>query len=138
MLSISKIYSSWVKLQINKRYAKSNLSFDFEILPTTIFNQEKIQKQYFQGAQYGYSKMYAGAALGIKQSNQLSLMDFEGEVLKMHDSMIPLRSSYTTSGKEEEKEGNTVQQKDLLKEEGRPSMDATEISEKTEANQATD
>ena len=137
MLSISKIYSSWIKLQINKRYAKSNLSFDFEILPTTIFNQEKIQKQYFQGAQYGYSKMYAGAALGIKQSNQLSLMDFEGEVLKMHDSMIPLRSSYTTSGKEEEKEGNTTEQKDLLKEEGRPSMDATEISEKTEANQAT-
>ena len=42
--------------------------------------------------------MYAGVALGIRQSNQLCLMDFENEMLGMTEKMVPLQSSYTTSG----------------------------------------
>ena len=145
MISISHLYENWIKFQINHKFSRPNLTFDFTILPTTIFNQEKIQKQYFQGAQYGYSKMYAGVALGIKQTNQLSLMTFENEFLKMHEKMIPLQSSYTTSGNEVAAEGksktsgeNTGKSssgKDLNNEGGRPTVDDTKKSEKTEANQ---
>lgn len=144
MLSISNIYSGWIRYQINRLFGHSNLSFDFSILPITIFNQEKIQKQYFQGAQYGYSKMYAGVALGIKQVNQVSLMDFEGEILKMHEKMIPLQSSYTSSNSDiagaakskssEEKGSSSPKENDLIDEGGRPSLDDGEKSEKTQAN----
>lgn len=145
MISISEIYANWIKYQINLKFARPNLTFDFTILPTTIFNQERIQKQYFQGAQYGYSKMYAGVALGIKQTNQLSLMTFENEFLKMHEKMIPLQSSYTTSGTEvagetknkisAENGGKSSSGKDLNNEGGRPTLADTKKSEKTEANQ---
>lgn len=142
--AIAEIYTAWIKYQINLKFSRPNLTFDFTILPTTIFNQAEIQKQYFQGAQYGYSKMYAGVALGIKQTNQLSLMTFENDYLKMHEKMIPLQSSYTTSGTDvagetknktsAEKEGEVSNGKDLNKEGGRPEMGDKKISEKTEAN----
>lgn len=147
MKSITDIYANWLKFQINYRFATSNCRFDFTILPTTVFNREKVQKQYFQGAQYGYSKMYAGAALGIKQSNQLSLMDFENEFLKMSEKMIPLQSSYTTSGtaiaaETEKEDNNSGEEKggirsnatDLTDSGGRPSLDTQEKSEKTQSN----
>ena len=145
MISLANIFANWIRFQINYKFTRANLTFDFTILPTTIFNQEKIQKQYFQGAQYGYSKMYAGVALGIKQTNQLSLMTFENDYLKMHEKMIPLQSSYTTSGSDiisegknktsEENTGNNSEGKDLTNEGGRPTIDDTKKSEKTEANQ---
>ena len=145
MISISNLFANWIRFQINHKFARPNLTFDFTILPTTIFNQERIQKQYFQGAQYGYSKMYAGVALGIKQINQLSLMTFENEYLKMHEKMIPLQSSYTTSGTEvagETKNKSSAENGvknsnggDLNNEGGRPTLDDTQKSEKTEANQ---
>lgn len=145
IFSLLQQYAVWIKYQINERFARPNLHFDFTFLPTTMFNQEKIQKQYFQGAQYGYSKMYAAVALGIKQTNQLSLMSFENELLKMHEKMIPLQSTYTTSGtaianetkktSEEEKTGTQSKSSDITDEGGRPSLETTERSEKTELNQ---
>jgi hypothetical protein len=44
--------------------------------------------------------MFAGVAMGIKQRDQLSLMNFENDVLDMSIKMVPLQSSYTTSGTE--------------------------------------
>ena len=144
MNSITNIYANWIKFQINQRFATSNCHFDFTILPTTVFNQKEIQSQYFQAAQYGYSKMYAGVAVGIKQINQLSLMAFENDFLKMSEKMIPLQSSYTTSGKDVAEEsknkksgentGKTSSGGDLNNSGGRPSLDDKEKSEKTQAN----
>lgn len=138
MKSITDIYANWLKYQINFHFATSICHFDFAILPTTAFNQKEVQSQYFNGAQYGYSKMYAGVALGIKQSAQLSLMDFENDFLKMTEKMVPLQSSYTTSGKEieksAEKSGGVSGSADITDGGGRPEMDATEKTEKTLSN----
>lgn len=146
MNSITNIYANWIRFQINKRFATANCRFDFTILPTTVFNQKEIQAQYFQAAQYGYSKMYAGVAVGIKQVNQLSLMDFENDFLKMSEKMIPLQSSYTTSGKEVAEESKNKNEKsgentgksssaqDLSNSGGRPTLDDKDKSEKTQAN----
>jgi len=60
---------------------------------------------YLKGAQYGYSKFYAGVAQGIKQSNLMDIIDFESEYLHMVDKMIPLQSSYTQDGNGEGKGG---------------------------------
>jgi hypothetical protein len=63
----------------------------------------------------------------------------------MHEKMIPLQSSYTTSGADvanetknktsEENTGKSPSGKDLNNEGGRPELDDTQKSEKTEANQ---
>ena len=125
MKSYLNVYSTWIRFQINQRFTRTGLTFDFEILPTTMFNIENYQKMYFQGAQYGYSKMLAGVASGVKQLAQLSLMTFENDFLHMTEKMIPLQSSYTSSGNEGKTAGN---------EGGRPELPDEQKSEKTQAN----
>ena len=129
MKSYLNMYSTWIKFEINTRFARTGLTFDFEILPTTMFNIKDYQNMYFQGAQFGYSKMRAGVASGIKQLAQLSLMNFENDFLKMSDKMIPLMSSYTTpSG------GNKASSAPAGNQGGRPELPEEEKSEKTQAN----
>jgi len=53
-----------------------------------------------QGAQFGYSKMRAGVAMGVKQRNLISTIDFENEFLDLTEKMKPLQSSYTETGDE--------------------------------------
>ena len=137
------MYNTWIKFHLNERFSRTGLTFDFEILPITMFNMKDIQSKYFQGAQYGYSKMYAGVASGIKQRDQISLMTFENDFLEMTDKMIPLQSSYTSTGEEEKssssakKGSNSTKVKDLNNTGGRPELPDEDKSEKTQANIAS-
>ena len=144
MRAYLNVYETWIKFHINQRFARKDLTFDFEIMPTTVFNRDDLQRQYFSGAQYGYSKMFAGVAMGIKQMEQLSLMNFENEFLEMSLKMIPLQSSYTTPGgvvAGEEKNNSSAQKTsskptggDINNTGGRPALPDEQKSEKTQAN----
>jgi hypothetical protein len=63
MTAYLNVYETWCKFVINDRFARKDLSFDFEILPITVFNRSDMQQAYFRGAQYGYSKMFAGVSM---------------------------------------------------------------------------
>ena len=145
MIAYLNVYETWCKFIINDRFARKDLKFDFEIIPTTVFNRADLQQTYFRGAQYGYSKMFAGVAMGIKQRDQLSLMNFENDFLEMSTKMVPLQSSYTTSGNviaSEEKNNKKSEEnvkisgdvKDLTDTGGRPELPDEQKSEKTQAN----
>lgn len=142
MITYLNQYETWIKFYLNYKFARPGLSFDFEILPITVFNRQEIQQNYFKGAQYGYSKMFAGVAFGIKQRDQISLIDFENEYLKMSEKMIPLQSSYTNSGAPNSGSSNSsgekttikVQGQDLNNKGGRPELPDEQKSEKTQAN----
>ena len=136
-------YETWIRYLINSRFARTGLVFDFEILPTTVFNIKEYQAQYLQGAQFGYSKMRAGVAMGVKQRNLISTIDFENEFLNLDEKMIPLLSSYTQSGDEnsakknnsgEKNSSTTVSVKNITNKGGRPELDDENKSEKTQAN----
>lgn len=144
MIAYLNVYESWIKFHLNDEFGRKDVTFDFEILPTTVFNRQDLQTSYFRGAQYGYSKMFAGVAMGIKQMDQLSLMNFENEFLQMSLKMVPLQSSYTTSGntiQNEEKNnsaaknttGNSLSN-DITNAGGRPELPDEQKSEKTQAN----
>lgn len=144
MIAYLNVYETWIKFHLNDMFSRKDVTFDFEILPTTVFNRQDLQTSYFRGAQYGYSKMFAGVAMGIKQMDQLSLMNFENEFLEMSLKMVPLQSSYTTSGstiQNEEKNENSAQNttirtstNDITNTGGRPELPDEEKSEKTQAN----
>jgi hypothetical protein len=137
MYNLSKQYATWVEYQINNRYGKSSVEFGFSILPISLFNCKDMQSQYFSGAQYGYSKMHAGVAMGFKQSEILSMMVFENEFLNMSERMLPLQSSYTSSNKKEEKKEDSPEAKDINNSGGRPEMEDTQKTEKTQENIAS-
>ena len=148
MISYLNEYEAWLRFYLNEEFARKGLEFDFEFLPTTVFNRTEVQQNYFRAAQYGYSKMFAGVAMGIKQRDQISLMDFENQYLSMASKMVPLQSSYTTSGNaisQEEKsvsggEKRTVKvsSDNLDNKGGRPALPDEQKSEKTQANIAAE
>ena len=79
--------------------------------------------------------------------DQLSLMSFENDFLDMTNKMVPLQSSYTTSGKANsgknsstsaEKTTTTTQVNDIDNKGGRPELPDEEKSEKTQANIAAE
>ena len=88
--------------------------------------------------------MFAGVAMGIKQMNQLSLMNFENDFLEMSLKMVPLQSTYTTPGgmvaNEEknnssaQKSSSTSQGQNINNTGGRPELPDEQKSEKTQAN----
>lgn len=143
MRNYLNMYDTWIRYLVNSRFSRTGLTFDFEILPTTVFNIKDYQSQYIQGAQFGYSKMRAGVAMGVKQRNLISVIDFENEFLNLDEKMIPLLSSYTQSGNEnsdkknnseEKNSSTTVQVKDITNKGGRPELADEDKSEKTQAN----
>lgn len=144
MIAYLNVYETWIRFHLNDMFARKDVHFDFEILPTTVFNRQDLQISYFRGAQYGYSKMFAGVAMGIKQTDQLSLMNFENDFLEMSAKMVPLQSSYTTSGntiQSEEKNNSSAQNtsnssssQDITNTGGRPELPDEQKSEKTQAN----
>ena len=69
--------------------------------------------------------------MGIKQSNQLSLMSFENDFLNMSEKMVPLQSSYTTSGNSFKNGVNSSTDQDTNNSGGRPEKSIEEKSEQT-------
>ena len=142
MRTYLNMYDTWIRYLINTRFGRTGLTFDFEILPTTAFNIKDYQGQYLQAAQFGYSKMRAGIAMGVKQRNLISTVDFENEFLNLDEKMVPLLSSYTQGNEEnakknnssEKNSSNTTQVKDITNKGGRPALADEERSQKTQAN----
>jgi len=42
MIAYLNVYETWIKFHLNDRFARSGLQFDFEILPTTVFNRQDL------------------------------------------------------------------------------------------------
>ena len=136
-------YATWIRFLINSRFSRTGLSFDFEILPTTKFNIKDYIGHYLQSAQFGYPRMRLAAALGVKQRNLVSAIDFENEFLNLDEKMVPLMSSYTQTGDEnsgkknnsrEKNSSTSVQAKDITNKGGRPTLADEDRSQKTQDN----
>ena len=139
MFSLAMTFFVWITYIVNSKFADSKISFDVELLPTTIHNRKELMDFYLKGAQYGYSKIYTGVVQGIKQSNITNLLSLENDVLKLTDKMIPLSSSHTLTndGKNQnsaEKNKNSTNEKDNNNEPGRPELSDSDKSDKTIAN----
>ena len=143
MQNYINVYAVWIKFLINSRFNRTGLTFDFEVLPTTKFNIKDYIGYYLQQAQFGYPRMRVAAAMGVKQRNLVSAIDFENEFLNLDEKMIPLMSSYTQNGDENSGEKNKnseknrssgSQSKDITNKGGRPELADEEKSQKTQAN----
>ena len=86
---------------------------------------------YLKGAQYGYSKFYAGAALGIKQTDLISLTKVENDMLDLDARMVPLQSSHTTANSVT---ANRATANNSSEEGGGQEKELSDLSEKTVAN----
>jgi hypothetical protein len=88
----------------------------------SIYNAERKTKVYKEMAASGYSKILPAIASGVSQSEFLSLIDYENDILNLSDKMVPTQLSSTQSKKEPSAKV------------GAPTKDEGELAEKTIQN----
>lgn len=127
---IAKGFATFLSYHANRKFPDKKFFLEVSIMPITHYNREEMFELYLKGAQYGYSKIMAGVASGIKQSNLLNLIKLENDFLNLAEEMVPLQSSHTTSGKDVQAEA-----KGETDEGGAPKKDDMKKSDKTRQNE---
>ena len=128
--------------QVTQLMSSNNRKWKFRLymLETTQYNYKELSKMYKEQVQIGYSKMLPQIALGHSQSFIINSCQFENEVLKLHEIMIPPLMSSTMSSEDvlgrTGNSNNTKNQNSIEGEKstGRPEKEDAEKSDKTIAN----
>ena len=133
----SKCYEIVINYILKSRAKSSSVYFEIRFLPnSSIFRKDNVDL-YLKTAQYGFPRSALAATIGFDTNELIQICDFESSVLDLNSVMLPLNSSYTTSGTEknsssEKNNGTITQQKDIMNEGGRPESD--DKSDKTLEN----
>jgi hypothetical protein len=108
-------------------YSNGSVSFKYEILPVSCYTEKDYVDQTFKLAQSGFSFLIPSAAMDLSQKDLIGLKSLENDVLKLHEKLLPLQTSYTQSGN-----SGAV---DEESKNGAPVKNPEDKTEKTEANQ---
>lgn len=127
MMVLGTKYSRFISFIINSLFANSNITFKYQILPITYYNQSDYIKDTFKLAQSGYSFILPALACGLNQRELSNIKDLENDLLELHTKLLPLSSAYTQSGSgdvgrpplaEEDKSIKTIQNEQSLDHQG--------------------
>ena len=103
------------------------LYYKVQLLPTTIYNYKELSDIYRQQTTIGFSKLLPAVALGQSQLTVMSTAYFENNILELGAIFIPPQMSSTMTGAEIAQEES--------RDNGRPTLDDDEKTDKTIANQ---
>lgn len=95
MMILGNKYSHFFTNILNSLFSNSNISFNFEILPVSYYNQDEYITTALKLASSGYSFLVPAVAAGLTQKQFTDIKDLENDVLQLADKMRPLASSYT-------------------------------------------
>lgn len=123
MYMASKFANFFTSL-VNKMYKTEEVSFKFEFLSVSNFNEKEYIENSFKLASSGYSLLLPAMAMGMTQSDLSNIKVLENSILKLDKLLKPLQSSYTQSG------NNTSSN-----EPGAPAKKTSEKSERTLDNE---
>lgn len=95
---------------INRHLLLNNYSKNFKcvMIEVTHFSKDEVIKRYIENTQYGFPfKTFLSSLFGLEPISFASMAFLENDVLDLPDKMIPLKSSFNTSGDEitENKDG---------------------------------
>ena len=82
---------------INGLYKNEEISFKYEFLSISYFNEKEYVENSFKLASSGYSLLLPALALGMTQSDLANVKVLENSVLKLDKLLKPLQSAYTQS-----------------------------------------
>lgn len=128
-------FQSFLNKVVKQFNRKGHYWFRVEMLETTIYNYKELSKMYKEQTQVGFGKLLPQIALGHSQSAILATMQFENNVLKLSEIMIPPMMSSTMSSKTvaQQSANNQIVSQDTKKA-GRPELEEDQKSEKTLKN----
>lgn len=113
VFAILRQLERWVNMRIKDMAGKKN-KVRFKILDVTYYNREDYIEMLLKSAQFGLPvKLELASALGYNPREAIDMMNFENNVLKLHENMIPLQSSHTGDaeggGRPSDKSGETTE-----------------------------
>lgn len=124
MMILGNKYSTFITNIVNKMYGNSAITFKYVIQPITYHNVKDVIDGGFKLAGSGYSFLLPALAQGFTQRDLSNIKDLENNVLKLHEKLLPLQSSYTQSSSSEPIEDQG----------GRPPLEDDSKTEKTVQN----
>jgi len=124
MMYLANKFSKFITNITNRACANSNISFKYEILPISYYNEDKYVDTTYKLANSGYSYLLPAIAMGLNQRDLGNVKDLENDVLKLGEKLRPLASAFTQSGDEgaagrpkkeaEDKADKTIQNEESL------------------------
>lgn len=121
MMVLGNKIANFITAIVNSFYGNGTIQFKFHILPITYHNEQDMMNNYLKLANSGYSFLLPALACGISQKELGTLKDLENDVLNLRERLLPLATSYTQSGSEDNSGG-------------RPQKDDLDKTEKTIEN----
>lgn len=97
MMYLAGKFANFITNITNTLFSDRDISFKYQILPVSYYNEEKYIDRTFKMASSGYSFLYPAIAMGISQQDLGSIKDLENDVLNLAEKLKPLSSSYTQS-----------------------------------------
>lgn len=134
MMYFANKCSNYITNVLNDKYSNSNITFKYEILPISYFNESDFIEDSFKLVGSGYSILMPAIAIGLSQRDLINVKDLENDVLKLGEKLKPLATAYTQSGDESEEGTTTTKTTTVVDEGGRPELKAEEKTEKTTQN----
>lgn len=93
---VERYFTRLIKL---RKYNKTAYKFAFRIQDSTVFNRYDVADAMLKASMNGLAfKIDYGVALGKSPARQLGALFLENDVLKLQERLIPLATSYTSSG----------------------------------------
>ncbi|MEM4995008.1 hypothetical protein WKH56_20800 [Priestia sp. SB1] len=101
VFSVLRQLERWLNRKI-KNFT-TNYKFKVKFLDITFFNEDEVFNKYKDAATLGLpTKIALGASLGLSPSDMSSLTYLENDILNLNETLVPLQSSHTQSGKSNE------------------------------------
>ena len=97
MMYLAGKFANFITNTLNTLFSDKDISFKYQILPVSYYNEEKYIDRAFKMASSGYSFLYPAIAMGISQRDLGNIKDLENDVLNLAEKLKPLSSSYTQS-----------------------------------------
>lgn len=94
-------HENWYNTRFESIISSKDVKFFITFLGVTIFNEKDKVATFKELATLGYSRLAPVVAAGIKQHTFVNLLDYENSFLKLTEKMIPVQSSYTSTGDKE-------------------------------------
>lgn len=145
MMHLANKFSRFLTNHLNDLFSNGNISFKYQIMPISYYNDTAYADSAFKLVGSGYSALLPALAFGLSQKDIVSLKDLENDLLKLGDKLKPLQTSYTQSsnpGKgegDEDGEDGEAPKKEPVKtdvdEGGRPPKQESEKADKTRQNE---
>jgi transcriptional regulator len=114
-------YKRWRDNKFKNLFKSKSYQFEIMFPKITIFNRKEMFDLYKEGATLGYSKLMPLAAMGIKQSTFMNLVNFENNFLKLDELLKPLQSSHTQGNGDAK--GRPKSEEEALSDKGRKTRE---------------